>query len=76
MVFQLQFALFQAAQLQLVGVTVTGQHVYDSVEVAMFHVEFDNAAMDLLDVDHRSFRQWLRAGVGKMRGPRGRDSAV
>jgi hypothetical protein len=31
---------------------VTGKHVDDSVEVAMFHVEFDNTALDLLDVDH------------------------
>jgi hypothetical protein len=31
---------------------VAGQHVYDSVEVAVFHVEFNNTAVDLLDVDH------------------------
>jgi hypothetical protein len=28
------------------------QHVDDSVEVAMFHVEFNNTAVNLLDVDH------------------------
>jgi hypothetical protein len=52
MVFQLQFTLFEAAQLQLVGVAVADQHFYDSVEVAMFNVEFDKAALDVLYVVH------------------------
>jgi hypothetical protein len=51
-VLELQLAFLQAAQLQLVGVTVADKHVDDGVEVAMFHVEFNNAALDLLDVDH------------------------
>jgi hypothetical protein len=52
MVFQLQFTLFKAAQLQLVGVAVADQHFYDSVEVAMFHVKFNDAALDVLFVSH------------------------
>ena len=55
MVFQLQFTLFQAAQLQLVIVAVLGQFVYDRVQVAMFHVEFDEAALDILYVSHYRF---------------------
>jgi hypothetical protein len=52
MVFQLQFTLLEAAQLQLVVVSVEDQHVYDRIQVAMFHVEFDQAALDFLDVSH------------------------
>ena len=52
MVFQLQFALFEAAQLQLVVVPVQGQHVYDSIQVAMFHIEFDQAALDFEGIIH------------------------
>jgi hypothetical protein len=52
MVFELQFTLFQAAQLQLVGMAVPSQHLDDSVEVAMFHVQFNNPAMDVLCVRH------------------------
>ena len=55
MVFQLQFTLFQAAQLELVVVAVVGQLVYDRVQVAMFHVEFDEAALDILYVSHYRF---------------------
>jgi hypothetical protein len=33
-------------------VTIGRQHGDDSVEVAVFHVEFNNAALDVLDVDH------------------------
>jgi len=52
MVFQLQFALFEAAQLQLVVVTVKYQQVYDRIEVAMFHVELDQSALDFLIICH------------------------
>jgi hypothetical protein len=51
-VLQLQFAFFEAAQLQLVVVTVGDQYIYDSVEVAMFHVELDQAALNVLHVSH------------------------
>jgi hypothetical protein len=52
MVFQLKFALFEPAQLQLVVVSIQNQHVYDRIQVAMFHVEFDQAALDFLDISH------------------------
>ena len=52
MVFQLQFAFLETAQLQLVVVAIEHQHVYDRVEVSMFNVEFDQAALDVLDVIH------------------------
>ena len=52
MIFQLQLALFQAAQLELVVVPVQDEHVYDRIEVAMFNVEFDQATLDILDVIH------------------------
>ena len=55
MVFQLQFTLFQSAQLELVIVAVVGQLVYDRVQVAMFHVEFDEAALDFMYVSHYRF---------------------
>ena len=52
MVFQLELAFFEAAQLQLVVVSVKREHVYDRIQVAMFHVELDEAALDFLDVCH------------------------
>ncbi len=52
MIFELQFALFEAAQLQLVVMAVGHQHVYDRIQIAMFHVEFDEAALDFLDIGH------------------------
>jgi hypothetical protein len=51
-VFQLQFALFKAPQLQLVVMPIQRQHVYDCVEVAMFHVELDQAPLDFLNIGH------------------------
>jgi hypothetical protein len=52
MVFQLQLALLQAAQLQLVVVPIEYQHVYDRIQVAMFNVKFDQAALDFLNICH------------------------
>jgi len=52
MIFQLQLALFEAAQLELVVVPVQDEHVYDRIEVAMFYVEFDQAALNFLDISH------------------------
>ena len=52
MVFQLQLAFFEAAQLQLVVVAVEDQKIYDRVQVAMFHVELDKAALDFLNISH------------------------
>jgi hypothetical protein len=52
MVFQLQFALFQAPELQLVVVAIEDQHVYDRVQVPMFHIEFDQAALNFMDIGH------------------------
>jgi len=54
-VFQLQFTLFEPAQLQLVMMPVQGQQIYDRVEISMFHVEFDQAALDCLDIIHGMF---------------------
>jgi hypothetical protein len=51
-VFELQFALFQAAQLQLVVVAIENQHIYDCIEVAVFHVELDEAAPYFFCVSH------------------------
>jgi hypothetical protein len=44
--------------------TVAGQHVDDSVEVAMFHVEFNNTAVNLLNVDHVGISSWRGGWVG------------
>jgi hypothetical protein len=51
-VFQLQFALLQPAQLQLIVMAVQDQHVYDRIEVAMFHVEFNQPPLDILVISH------------------------
>jgi hypothetical protein len=52
MILELQLTLFQTAQLELVGMAVRRQHRNDGIEVAVFHVEFNDAALDVLDVGH------------------------
>jgi hypothetical protein len=52
MVFQLQFALLEAAQLQLIVVAVKNQHVDDCIEVAVFHIELDKTAPDFFCISH------------------------
>ena len=59
-ILQLQFALFQAAQLQLVMVAIEYQQLDDGIEVAVFHVEFNQAPLYLLCIAHvlRSRQCW------------------
>jgi hypothetical protein len=59
MVLELQFALFQAPQLQLVVVTIQCQHVYDRVQVAVFHVKLDEAALYFLGIVHVASKQFI-----------------
>jgi hypothetical protein len=54
MVFQLQLAFFQAAQLQLVVVAVQREHVDDRVQIAVFDVEFNQTTLDILYISHVS----------------------
>jgi hypothetical protein len=50
MVFQLQLALLQTAQLQLVVMAIQDQQIYDRIEIAMFHVELDQAPLDFSNI--------------------------
>ena len=52
-VFQLQLALLEAAQLKLIVMTVQGQHFNDCIQVAVLDVELNDAALNFFFVDHR-----------------------
>ena len=54
MVFQLQLALFEAAQLQLIVVPIQRQHVDDGVQITVFDVKFDQPTLDILYISHIS----------------------
>ena len=52
MVFQLQFAFFETAQLQLIVMAVEHQQIDHRVEIAVLHVELDETALDFLNIWH------------------------
>ena len=54
MVFQLELALFQAAQLQLIVVSVQREHIDHRVQITVFDVEFDQTTLDILYISHIS----------------------
>ena len=47
MVLQLQFTLFQTAQLKLVMSCIFGKCIDDCVKIAMLDLQLDNAAADV-----------------------------
>jgi hypothetical protein len=53
MVFQLQLALFQAPQLQLLMIHVARQYFDDCIEVAMFDLQLDDAALYIFSLRSR-----------------------
>jgi hypothetical protein len=52
MILQLEFALFQASQLQFVVARVMGQKFDHRVQVAMFDFQLDNAPLYIFRRDH------------------------
>jgi hypothetical protein len=53
MVLQLQLALFQAPQLQLLMIHVARQYIDHRIEVAMFNLQFDDAALYVFSLRSR-----------------------
>jgi hypothetical protein len=53
MVLQLQLALFQAPQLQLLVIHVARQYFDHRIEVAMFNLQFDDAALYVFSLRSR-----------------------
>jgi hypothetical protein len=53
-ILQLQLALFQAPQLELVVVAIEYQQLDHDIEIAMFDIELDQAQLDFLGISHGS----------------------
>jgi hypothetical protein len=58
-ILQLQLALLQAPQLELVVVAIEYQQLDHDIEIAMFNIEFDQAQLDFLGISHDSHFRWF-----------------
>jgi hypothetical protein len=66
-VFQLQLALLQAPQLQLVVVSVQYQQFDDGVQIPMFDIELNQAPLYFLRIGHGRFFAVLLQGSRDVR---------
>jgi hypothetical protein len=71
MILQLQLALFQAPQLQLFMIYVARQYLDHRIEVAMFNLQLDDAALYVFSLRNRHCRTlWKKVVTANHSGNR------